>query len=272
VNRVLGGTMSGAAQSPDPIPVFVFCFLFIGLAEEPGFRGFALPRLLVGRSALVASLILGVLHTIWHLPLFVSGSESLVIIPIILSGAILFTWIYLHTQGSVLLAMLLHSSVNTAQVWFSALLSDSARAQQLTLLAVLYVATALILVAVNGPSLTRNPAGQPAEMNAIFWPFRKRNRSLEYRRSDAWPKFADGRITIACWTKPDRTLRVFMITNGDGTLGRWTEYFSEDPYEMCWVECTEGASFYDSEETAIREIYSNYPWLRDVEPETRKVD
>ena len=40
------------------------------LGEEPGWRGFALPRLLVGHSALIAALILGVIHMVWHLPLF----------------------------------------------------------------------------------------------------------------------------------------------------------------------------------------------------------
>ena len=49
---------------------FVFIFLWIGLGEEPGWRGFVLPRLLVGRSALSAALILGVIHAVWHLPLF----------------------------------------------------------------------------------------------------------------------------------------------------------------------------------------------------------
>ena len=42
---------------------FAFIFLWIGLGEEPGWRGFALPRLLVGRTALAAALILGVILT-----------------------------------------------------------------------------------------------------------------------------------------------------------------------------------------------------------------
>jgi membrane protease YdiL (CAAX protease family) len=43
------------------------------LGEEPGWRGFGLPRLLSDRSPLVATLILGVLVAGWHAPLFLTG-------------------------------------------------------------------------------------------------------------------------------------------------------------------------------------------------------
>jgi membrane protease YdiL (CAAX protease family) len=143
------------------IPEFIFTILFIGLAEEPGFRGFALPRLLAGRPTVVASLILGVLHTIWHLPLFVSGSEPLIIIPVILGGAFLLTWLFLNTRGSVLLAILMHSSVNVSQQYFSGLLPDTAEPRQLALLAAVYVLAAAILIGLTGPDLIRRAARRP---------------------------------------------------------------------------------------------------------------
>jgi len=90
----------------------IIVFFIIGLGEEPGFRGFALPRLLNGRSALKASLILGVLHAIWHLPLFVTGDESAIIIIVIVAGAVINTWLFNNTNGSVLLAIILHTSVD----------------------------------------------------------------------------------------------------------------------------------------------------------------
>jgi membrane protease YdiL (CAAX protease family) len=104
---------------------FVFVLLLIGLGEEPAWRGFALPRLMTGRSALVASLALGILHAIWHLPLLGVEYDASNVLPWmigVLAFAILVTWIYLHTQGSLLLPMLFHSSVNTSAVlfgWFS---------------------------------------------------------------------------------------------------------------------------------------------------------
>jgi membrane protease YdiL (CAAX protease family) len=166
LNLLLGAAMPTASQLgtwPDFIPEFIFILLFIGLAEEPGFRGFALQRLLAGRSVLVASLIVGVLHTVWHLPLFINGSEPLTIIPIILGGAILLSWLYVHTNGSVLLTMLMHASVNTTSGYFSALFSGAELARQTALLAGVYVAAALILVVVAGPNLTWKSVVQLAE-------------------------------------------------------------------------------------------------------------
>jgi membrane protease YdiL (CAAX protease family) len=47
------------------------------LGEELGWRGFALPRLLKGRSALSAGIILGVIWGVWHLPAFIiSGTPQ----------------------------------------------------------------------------------------------------------------------------------------------------------------------------------------------------
>lgn len=148
------------------MPEFILGFLFLGLAEEPGFRGFALPRLRVGRSALAASLLLGVLHTIWHLPLFVSGDESLVIIPIIISGAVMFTWLANHTKESVLLAMLLHASVHSQVAFFGGLFTDVHAERQMIVLAVVYIAAALILVLITGPELTRRQQAQPVTAGA----------------------------------------------------------------------------------------------------------
>jgi len=47
-----------------------------GAWEEPGWRGYALPSLQTGRSALFASLILGVMWAFWHLPLMMTGQIS----------------------------------------------------------------------------------------------------------------------------------------------------------------------------------------------------
>src|SRR5215212_5767071 len=46
------------------------------LGEEIGWRGYALPRLQAGRSALRASLIIGMLWGVWHLPLWLTGEPG----------------------------------------------------------------------------------------------------------------------------------------------------------------------------------------------------
>src|SRR5215203_3930746 len=98
------------------IPTFFILLLIPGLGgtwEEPGFRGYALPRLQIGRSALYAGLILGVLWSFWHLPFFITGfdhwNESVQLI----AWTVVFAWLYNNTQGSVLLAMLMHAMSNT---------------------------------------------------------------------------------------------------------------------------------------------------------------
>ena len=86
---------------------FVFILLWIGLGEEPGWRGFALPRLLAGRTALAAALILGIIHLVWHLPLFGVEYDAANILPwgiTVVCFSIVIAWVWLATGGSVLMA------------------------------------------------------------------------------------------------------------------------------------------------------------------------
>lgn len=96
----------------------MFTLGFDGLGEELGWRGFALPVILIKYNALAASLILGILWALWHLPYALtpgsamSGQPFYAFIPGILASAILFTWIFNNTEGSILLAILFHAAGN----------------------------------------------------------------------------------------------------------------------------------------------------------------
>ena len=95
---------------------FIFILLFIGLGEEPGWRGFALPRLQKRHTPLIASLILAPVWALWHLPLM--GNEfPPAIIPAflisLLGGTLIQTWLFNRTKGSVFAQMLFHATVNT---------------------------------------------------------------------------------------------------------------------------------------------------------------
>jgi len=92
----------------------VFNFFSGPFSEELGWRGFAFPRLQAKHNALVSSLILGVIHTFWHLPLyFIAGSSQMGIpLPIYLvlvtSVNIYINWLYNNTRGSLVIAVLAH--------------------------------------------------------------------------------------------------------------------------------------------------------------------
>ncbi|HEX2742369.1 MAG TPA: CPBP family intramembrane glutamic endopeptidase [Rubrobacter sp.] len=132
-----------------------------GLGEELAWRGFALPRLLLRHKALAASLILGVFWGLWHLPLVWTEGATMYQQPIwlffvdILAKSVLFTWVFLHTRGSVLLAMLLHASTNMFIV--SPNLTTSG---DMTLLLIAAAAKWLLVgavIVVAGPDLARGP-------------------------------------------------------------------------------------------------------------------
>jgi membrane protease YdiL (CAAX protease family) len=88
---------------------FVMTLFFLGAQEEPGWRGYALPRLQQRYTPVRATLILGVVWGLWHLP--VAGPAG-AIVPFVL--AFFYTYLYNRT-GSVLLAILLHASFTPAQ-------------------------------------------------------------------------------------------------------------------------------------------------------------
>ncbi len=101
------------------IPV-VFLVTTLVNGEELAWRGFALPHFQTRWNALTSSIVLGSIWAVWHLPLFftLTGSSldgmSMISRSIQIVGAsVIFTWLYNHTRGSVLLAYLMHGAVNT---------------------------------------------------------------------------------------------------------------------------------------------------------------
>lgn len=105
------------------VPALVAQVLTTGLAEEPGWRDFALTRLQDRHHPLVATLILGVLWAGWHAPLFLTpwggpnvGAETLSLFTVVaLEMSVLITLVYNKGRQSVPLVMLLHCSINNFQ-------------------------------------------------------------------------------------------------------------------------------------------------------------
>jgi CAAX protease family protein len=132
------------------------------LGEELGWRGFALPRLLERRSALSASLILGLIWGGWHLPaFFFSGlPQSRFSLPafliVVVDLSVLMTWVFQNTQGSVLMTILIHWLFNA---------NDLPRGT-FPVMAGVFTAAALTVVIVSGPthlSRTAHHSGRSQE-------------------------------------------------------------------------------------------------------------
>ena len=113
--------------SPGPLPgettasmlgTIIFTLFSGPLAEELGWRGFALPRLQEKYNALLSSLILGVIWTCWHIPLFFITGATQMSIPfpiylvLVLTLTLYVTWLYNNTRGSLIITVLGHFSYN----------------------------------------------------------------------------------------------------------------------------------------------------------------
>lgn len=100
------------------IPIGLLIWLVGALPEEYGWRGYALPHLLESFDPLGASLILGLIWGLWHLPLHFISSSTQYVIPVweyILQTvllALIYTWLHLGTRGSIFVAGIFHAMGN----------------------------------------------------------------------------------------------------------------------------------------------------------------
>ena len=130
VSRALGMEVPISDYSTLDIQLVALILLFFltncihgGLSEEPGWRGFALPRLQSRFSPLVSSLILGVFWAVWHAPARFGGIEAQSLVDtliewlLIVLVTVIFTWFYNRTNGSILAPALIHASMNTTGVF-----------------------------------------------------------------------------------------------------------------------------------------------------------
>src|SRR5918995_4831351 len=100
-----------------------------------------------------AALIIGVIQTAWHLPLFMSD-RSTPPVPLIagyMGLGILATWVFNNTRGSVLMTMLLHASFNTNAGFFGEMFAGADLVRRGWVLAAGWCVAALVVVVVAGP-------------------------------------------------------------------------------------------------------------------------
>jgi membrane protease YdiL (CAAX protease family) len=144
------------------VPIFLMQIITAGLGEELGWRGFLLPRMQGRYNALVAGLIVGVLHGFWHTPMFfVEGlspyqdmKELMGLIPatigyslfFVASWSILFTCLLNNTKGSLLLIFVCHAS----QAWWLSLWSYN-NPESIFGLPIAMTIVAIVVVLIYGP-------------------------------------------------------------------------------------------------------------------------
>jgi membrane protease YdiL (CAAX protease family) len=153
------------ADAPDvavTIPGVVFLFLFSifpGSAggEELGWRGFALPNLQARRSALAASVVLGVAWGFWHLPLYLIGTDNRPLmlfapwVMLTIALSVILTWMYNGTGGSLLIVVLFHAGINLPLTLLYEPLEDQI-ALPFLIYAALMALVAAVVVAATGPA------------------------------------------------------------------------------------------------------------------------
>jgi uncharacterized protein len=153
----------------DPV-VFLGILVLItvtgAMGEELGWRGFALPWLQTRMNALQASILLGVIWSFWHLPLWFAGLgfETIpfwVYLLIGVSFSILVTTACNHTNGSLVMASLFHLFLNVAV--------NMLENEAYPLLAVVFVLAAVIAAAKYGPEKLANVFRVPISDEYKTW-------------------------------------------------------------------------------------------------------
>ena len=105
------------------LPAVLIFMIMPALIEEPGWRGFALPRLQQQYGPLLGALILGLLHQVWHLPVFFITEGQMAMGPFnagvfvyriftSLVLTVIWTWVFNNARGSIFMAIVLHGTNN----------------------------------------------------------------------------------------------------------------------------------------------------------------
>jgi uncharacterized protein len=136
--------------------------------EELGWRGFALPRLQMRMSALNASLVLGVIWSLWHLPLWFAGLgyEKIPFAAyaiMVMSYTVLITWACNNTRGSMVIVTLFHLMMNVAM--------NILEIRAYFVYALLVLVITVVVVFLYGPSKLSKAAELPIEKETGDWKF-----------------------------------------------------------------------------------------------------
>jgi membrane protease YdiL (CAAX protease family) len=123
IMRLVGLPVPTEWNPPLLTPLLFIAFFFAAAGEELGYTGYVTDPMQARYTALTASIIIGLIHGVWHFPSEISIGQSLGLI--ILGGVmlavsfrILTVWLYNNTGKSVMSAILFHAVTNTGRSIF----------------------------------------------------------------------------------------------------------------------------------------------------------
>ena len=156
------------------LPQVLIAVVVIGLAEETGWRGFALPRLQDRHGPLAGTAVLAVVWALWHLPNVLfggwTGASYTLWLALTIASAFVYTWVFNNTAGSILLAALLHAAINMGSGLVKGLvpgLDDAFNVQLYGAAAIAFVTVALVLVAATRGRLGYGARRAPVEARTL---------------------------------------------------------------------------------------------------------
>jgi membrane protease YdiL (CAAX protease family) len=128
LTRVFGGSIPESPflkeilKQPNTIPLVLFLYLLQALIEELGWRGYLLEKLTQAFGPSLSSILVGIIHVIWHLPLFWVvgtnqiqmgfGVDFLFFIGFVIASSVYSAWCYLDNNRSILAASLLSTTAS----------------------------------------------------------------------------------------------------------------------------------------------------------------
>ena len=140
--------------------------LLVAILEELGWRGYALPRLLARRSPLSSALLIGIAWGILHIGIgLLDGRPWLPTFLAPLGLSIVLTWLFMHTRGSLAMAMLFHFMMDSSPQF---LLYGLTIAQATWSQAMVILALAFILIVIFGQNLQRRFVEKPTIVDKTY--------------------------------------------------------------------------------------------------------
>lgn len=161
LTRAFGGSMAGSGATPEwtqVVVTFGSTLVLVGLFEEVGWRGYALPHLQQHMSGLRAALLLGVVWASWHLPSLISDPTrqrpALPFLILVVAQSVFLSWLYNSSACSLALVVISHGMIDTAARFTLPTFTEGSHQSIWWIMTSLWAAVAALVGIASGPNLS----------------------------------------------------------------------------------------------------------------------